>query len=437
MTQTYWKTIFLLLLLPRLASADAGNTWPQAAHLSHYAEVPHIFSSTSEFIFLGDEDWFSFYTVNRGRYYIGIAGGPSIVNVTLYLPQVAPAVGGQATAGGYCVVPATYTGTWLDDPRILTPQLNQDDTITVGGFSPVLYFERTGNTVVSSTTLEKTFLQITSPLASFSSYRVIVREPWPFETISGDTVASPLNFHVSQTLTVAGSILAQGTGSFADTVQGVTGVEWNDFVILNQVKLMIANATFEAATELSAARIKDGTFGADVGGNNYTFPNDLRIVGYLDAPGQPYTLNVVTNTIPGATYFEYILPDWDVPGGEWYGMVFRSGQPEIWYQDSSMADFDNPLVGAYPAAHSGIRVFLAEGLTWSAAYEVHIIGLLDSIDSDYISRLGLRTPTWIELTGWLADASAHDYYKPGLWTPCDTKALRLPGGKVAWMGGGR
>ncbi len=94
------------------------------------------------------------------------------------------------------------------------------------------------------------------------------------------------------------------------------------------------------------------------------------------------TILAVTDlTIAGAGYYRYLLPDYQEPGSPFYSKAFKGGTPIVRVgRDAEFTPYVLFLPGATVGSHRGFRVNLESGATFSAAWELKILGVLEDVD---------------------------------------------------------
>jgi hypothetical protein len=94
------------------------------------------------------------------------------------------------------------------------------------------------------------------------------------------------------------------------------------------------------------------------------------------------TIVAVTDlTIAGAGYYRYLFPNYADPGSPFYSKAFKGGTPIVRIgPDAEFTPYVLLLPGATVGSHRGFRVNLASGETFSAAWELRILGVLEDAD---------------------------------------------------------
>jgi len=95
------------------------------------------------------------------------------------------------------------------------------------------------------------------------------------------------------------------------------------------------------------------------------------------------TILAVTDlTIVGAGYYRYLFPNYADPGSPFYSKAFKGGTPIVRVgPDAEFTPYVLLLPGATVGSHRGFRVNLASGETFSEAWELKILGVLEDIDA--------------------------------------------------------
>ncbi len=135
----------------------------------------------------------------------------------------------------------------------------------------------------------------------------------------------------------------------------------------DQTKSAVVGSTVYSSTE-GKVYVYDGTAWREIMGGGGE-PSECAVSQIIVA--------VTDLTVPGATYYRYILPRYSEPDSPYYGKAWR-GAPVIRIGvDAELTPYALLLPGSTVGSHRGVRVNLERGDVFSESWRVVIYGVME------------------------------------------------------------
>jgi hypothetical protein len=169
------------------------------------------------------------------------------------------------------------------------------------------------------------------------------------------------------TLGYATGTITAPTGSFSHLLNLPSVTDFED-----QTGNARAGSAVYSATE-NKIYVFDGTAWAEVSSATSEAEGNEAVADLI--------LAVTDLAIAGAGYYRYLLPNYQEPGSPFYSKAFKGGTPIVRVgRDAELTPYVLFLPGATVGSHRGFRVNLQSGTTFSTAWELKILGVLEIVD---------------------------------------------------------